>query len=143
MKHLLHHAWRIIALILLLIFAWFVWPTPYRYDQYKFFLYDTPIRINRFTDEVEILSSGKWIKEGVSSEPKENKTKHLSVWKTQQQRAELYDFLRANNVSVPDRDTYDKILDNPQERREFYSYLLSKNVKLPNYEAFDVELAPK
>jgi hypothetical protein len=45
-----------IGLILVLLFLIFVWPTAYRYDDFK----GLPIRINRFTGTVEVLyiSSG-------------------------------------------------------------------------------------
>ncbi len=47
----------VIAILLLIIFSIFVWPTAYRYDRFS----DTTIRTNRFTGETQMLTFRGWV----------------------------------------------------------------------------------
>ena len=52
------------------IFAYYVWPTPYRYDHIGRGQFGTyPVRINRFTDQVEILYQDGWQHIGSQDKP--------------------------------------------------------------------------
>lgn len=47
---------RIIAVLIALLFAYTVWPTPWRYEH----ACDRLVRINRFTQRADILLDGGW-----------------------------------------------------------------------------------
>jgi hypothetical protein len=49
---------KMIIGMLVLLFFWYVWPTPYRYDHISRYL----VRMNRFTGKTEVLQGyGGWI----------------------------------------------------------------------------------
>lgn len=52
---------RVLLLGLALGFAYFVWPTPWRYDRIRSAQgYEAPIRVNRFTGTTQLLSPAGW-----------------------------------------------------------------------------------
>lgn len=53
------HVYAAIGLLLLLIFAWFVWPTPYRYFPNSAAGETSVVRENRFTHSLDLLTLQK------------------------------------------------------------------------------------
>lgn len=55
---------RVLGFVIVLLFAWFIWPTPYKYDRTRIFGLGSEVelvRINRFTGKVEVLGLGHWV----------------------------------------------------------------------------------
>jgi hypothetical protein len=53
-----------IVAVTLILLAWFVWPTAYRYDRVFMDGRDRAVRVSRFSGEGEILTEGEWHPEG-------------------------------------------------------------------------------
>jgi hypothetical protein len=50
----------LIAVLVVGLFGWFVWPTRYRYDHLKFGQMNLPVRIDRFSGRAEALYPSGW-----------------------------------------------------------------------------------
>ena len=59
MKIRTHLAWSAAAIILL-AFAYFVWPTPWRWDHYTLGARTFPVKINRITGSGQMLTDSGW-----------------------------------------------------------------------------------
>ncbi|HEY7680894.1 MAG TPA: hypothetical protein VIC04_10305 [Terriglobia bacterium] len=64
------------TLILIVLVAWFVWPTPYRYDRMNFGGTEFPVRTHRITGRTEILFPSGWTV--TSTEESEKQTVDIS-----------------------------------------------------------------
>jgi hypothetical protein len=54
------HKWFILGAVVVIVFAWCVWPTLYRYDHLRTKYLTAPVRINRITGNAEVLNYRGW-----------------------------------------------------------------------------------
>ena len=71
--------WFVLLPVLILLFGWFVWPTPYAYTKDGEDLY----RVNRFSGVKEISGGDGWQRVMTAEESEEWNRKHLAPFKDQ------------------------------------------------------------
>jgi hypothetical protein len=59
-----HQSLKVGLALAVVLFAWFVWPTRYRYTTAKYRNMDMPVRIDRFTGRTELLYPRGWVEVG-------------------------------------------------------------------------------